>query len=808
MENRMFRKMAGLVPVFVSALTASTLAQSKEVLFTETFENNSAYTDSGLVRSTAEGVRLLGGWWLDGTILLEPVNIEGYTDLELVYDRTVNRLDNSEHGSASYTVDGATFTPLETVTTGSGSATLALDGIPPEATSIQLKFAIEASNAFESFTIANVELRGVPVGEEPDPEEPTDPTDPDDPADPGDPSDPGDPADPGDPKDPGEPTDPDQPDVTAGEEQYLTQCAGCHGATADGNPIGVPLDMPMDYGTAISAIVATMPPRNPESCGSDCATDIVDYLKVTYWGDSTGDPGDGSGGENPGDEEPEGPLLGEGAEPVGKCEDPINLEGSVVSNGLGFNLTNTRNAPSVINSGNVADLAFEHAYVAPGVETRRGAPTVTDHAVFFYANNTVYATDRETGCNHWTYTGDVEAPMRSSSVMFVPGTETLFVGDFKGYVHAINARTGEQRWKTFAGDDTFGESGHMLTGGMQYHNGKLIVPVSSIEVFQPLNDPCCSNHGTVRALDAVSGDNLWTYHTTEPAVNYGEYQGPSGAPVWSTPTIDPERNLVLFGTGQNYSEPATHTSDAVIAVDLDTGEERWVFQAREDDVWNNHAPGVQNGKDFDFGASPILLDDGSAVIAGDKAGIVYSLDPDSGTVNWARQLGIGSKLGGVHWNMAVDDEKVYVGIADKSPEPVDPESELDASERPGVYALDLGTGEVVWSAHPTHTFEGETVNSAYSASIAVTNDLVFAGSLDGVLRAFHKDDGTELWSFDTAVGVVGVDGERGHGGTVDSAGPVIADDTVLLNSGYAVFGGATRYQGGAGNALFVLKLRQ
>src|SRR5690554_6908972 len=149
----------------------------------------------------------------------------------------------------------------------------------------------------------------------------------------------------------------------------------------------------------------------------------------------------------------------------------------------------------------------------------------------------------------------------------------------------------------------------MLTGGLQYHDGKLIVPVSSIEVFELLNDPCCANHGLVHALDASTGDILWTYHTTEPAVHYGEYQGPSGAPVWSTPTVDPVRNMAFFGTGQNYSEPATHTSDAIIAVDLDTGAERWVFQAREGDVWNNHTPATSGGKDFDFGASPMLTDD-------------------------------------------------------------------------------------------------------------------------------------------------------------------------------------------------------
>ena len=589
--------------------------------------------------------------------------------------------------------------------------------------------------------------------------------------------------------------------MAAGEQQYLNMCAGCHGSDAGGNPIGVPLDEPRDYQRTVSATASTMPPRNPSSCDDTCATEITEYLKVTYWGGDVSDPDEG--GENP--DQPDGPILGEGSDPVAQCENPIALDSPVVSNGLGYNLSNTRHADSRIHSGNVDRLAFRHAHVNADVETRRGAPTATEDEIFYFGLQELYAVDRETGCEYWRYDTD-GTDLRSASVVYEPGLETVFVGDRGGYVHAVNARTGELRWKTFAGDDSLGESGHMLTGGLQYHNGKLIVPVSSIEVFQPLNDPCCANHGLVHALDATTGDKLWTYHTTEPAVNYGDYQGPSGAPVWSTPTVDPTRELVYFGTGQNYSEPATGTSDAIIAVDLNTGAERWVFQAREGDVWNNHTPAAQTGDDFDFGASPILTEDGSAIIAGDKAGIVYSLDPDTGAVNWVRQIGVGSKLGGVHWNMAVDAEKAYVGIADKSELLVDPDGALDESERPGVYALDLDTGEVVWQVHPTHTYQGETVNSAYSASIAVTNDLVFAGSLDGVLRAFHKDDGRELWAFDSAVRVIGADGTPGNGGTIDNAGPVIAGDSILLNSGYGVFGGATRYQAGTGNALFVLTL--
>ncbi|MBK6739365.1 MAG: hypothetical protein IPG64_16600 [Haliea sp.] len=93
--------------------------------------------------------------------------------------------------------------------------------------------------------------------------------------------------------------------------------------------------------------------------------------------------------------------------------------------------------------------------------------------------------------------------------------------------------------------------------------------------------------------------------------------------------------------------------------------------------------------------------------------------------------------------------------------------------------------------------------------MSVSNDLLFAGSLDGVVRAFATHDGSEKWSLDTAVAFSDINGETGNGGTIDSVGVVVAGDGLLINSGYSTFQGVDgRYQAGAGNALFVLRLPQ
>ena len=84
---------------------------------------------------------------------------------------------------------------------------------------------------------------------------------------------------------------------------------------------------------------------------------------------------------------------------------------------------------------------------------------------------------------------------------------------------------------------------------------------------------------------------------------------------------------------------------------------------------------------------------------------------------------------------------------------------------------------------------------------------MLAGSLDGVVKAFHTRDGSELWSLDTATDFTDINGTPGNGGTIDSVGVVVAGDGVLVNSGYSTFQGVDgRYQAGAGNALFVLGL--
>jgi polyvinyl alcohol dehydrogenase (cytochrome) len=153
--------------------------------------------------------------------------------------------------------------------------------------------------------------------------------------------------------------------------------------------------------------------------------------------------------------------------------------------------------------------------------------------------------------------------------------------------------------------------------------------------------------------------------------------GPSGAAVWSAPTVDLRARRVYVTTGDNYSDPATGTSDAFLAFDLDTGRLLWSRQTTVGDGYNmscNFPPPADTncpqvpGHDFDFGSSAILVSlpsGGRALMAGQKSGVVYSVDPDrAGEILWHASLGRGGTLGGIQWGSAADGNHLYVALSD------------------------------------------------------------------------------------------------------------------------------------------------
>jgi len=470
----------------------------------------------------------------------------------------------------------------------------------------------------------------------------------------------------------------------------------------------------------------------------------------------------------------------------------------------------------VLNRDNVKNLALKWAFAFPQTTRVRSQPTVTAGTTYIGSQDgTVYALDTDTGCIHWTFQADAEArgalQLHSNSGT---GKRTLLFGDLKANAYSIDAGTGELLWKTRVHEHPLA----VVTGSVIADEDKVYVPVSSSEVVPAgqVEYPCCTFRGALVALNLSDGAIAWkTYTTPEPTPrgksSAGVDQfGPSGAPVWSSPTLDRKRNLVIVTTGQNYSSPATGTSDSVIAMDTATGKVRWVSQVTENDAWNGacvrKTPNCpkEDGPDFDIGASAILMTtraNKELLLVGQKSGLTYALDPDQeGKILWTRRVGRGGTMGGVHWGMSADHDRLYVGVSDLHTN----NAYAVGDPHPGLHALDPVSGEFLWRSPlpnicpPDMKFR---CDPGISAAVSSSLGLVFAGGMDGMLRAFDSSNGNILWGYDTRRAFTSVNGIEGKGGSIEADGPVIVNGELFVTSGY------DKWAEIPGNVLLVFSLK-
>ncbi|MGD9800626.1 MAG: PQQ-binding-like beta-propeller repeat protein [Parvularculaceae bacterium] len=460
-----------------------------------------------------------------------------------------------------------------------------------------------------------------------------------------------------------------------------------------------------------------------------------------------------------------------------------------------------------IKASDVTKLRLKWAFAFPDATRVRSQPVFAGGSLFIGSHDgTVYALDRKSACVKWKFKAASEVRtgiiISDWDVSDKTAQATLYFGDFLGDVYAVDAATGELRWRVSADD----HPSATLTGAPALFEGKLFVPVSSLEVLSA-SDPlfsCCTFRGSVLALDAGTGEILWrTYTVAEEAAETAKnavgvmQRGPSGAPVWSTPAIDPKRRALYFGTGENYSSPATATSDAIFSLSLDDGAVRWIYQATSNDAFNTsclvpdriNCP-KEDGPDLDFGAAVIFADRGSAgdlVLAGQKSGDAYALDADTGKLHWKKRVGRGGVVGGIHFGIAAEGGRLYVPIADTP----DGRTYIQAP-RPGMYALDIGTGDEVWAAPMADRCGGKAACfPGFSAAISAVGDLVMAGGIDGILRFYVAETGEEIWSFDTARTFETTSGAAGNGGGMSGGfAPVAYDGVIYVGSGYAFAGPA------------------
>lgn len=495
-----------------------------------------------------------------------------------------------------------------------------------------------------------------------------------------------------------------------------------------------------------------------------------------------------------------------GSMTAGRCSAPAHAFSGPQWNGWGVDLGNSRFQAADqagLAAAQVPNLKVKWAFGVPGGFTNDAQPAVVGGRV--YAGGPLgqlYSLDAATGCTYWRFQAD--AGVRTA-ITVGPGRLAYF-GDLRANVYAVNALTGKLVWRARVSPHPYAR----ITGTPRLYKGRLYVPVASREEWLAASPQyeCCTFRGILAAFDATTGKQLWrTYTIAEPArptkKNKAGTQlwGPSGAGLWSSPTIDADRGLLYIGAGNNYSDPETPNSDSILAIDLRTGKIVWSHQITAGDTYNvscfredqSNCP-AKSGPDTDFGAPPILrkLPDGQRVlIVGQKSGDVFGLDPDNkGAVLWKTSLGHGGPLGGIEFGPAADAEVAYVALSDfafsAGPEGTIPDPKAGG----GLFAVRIATGEKVWAAlPPPQGCIGPRCSPAQLAAVSGMPGVVFSGAQDGHLRAYSTADGKILWDFDTAREFDTVNKISARGGSINGGGAAIAGGMVFLNAGYpALYG--------------------
>jgi polyvinyl alcohol dehydrogenase (cytochrome) len=442
-------------------------------------------------------------------------------------------------------------------------------------------------------------------------------------------------------------------------------------------------------------------------------------------------------------------------------------------------------------------LKLRWAFGLPNSTSAYAQPTMMFGRVFVGADTGyIYALDARTGCVHWSFNAKraVRTAMTIGRVK-VAGSSgyAVFFGDRQANVYAVDVHSGKLLW-TAHPEENFTAR---VTAAPTYYNGRIYVPFSSFEEFSAATPTyeCCKSLGGVAALEANTGKVLWLTHvvpdlpkpTHKNSLGVQQW-GPAGGAVWNSPTVDPVRHAVYFGTGDATTYPAIDTSDAVMAVNMDTGKVLWTYQVHRNDSFlvgcgdrrTENCPKVV-GPDWDIPASPVLktLRDGSRrIIVVTKPGDVLALDPDKrGALVWRMNVfgpvigdgpaPKGASTAGIFWGAAISDQTAYFGLT-----------------RGGIGALDIAAGKMLWT-NPLNTDKRVSYASATTAFPGV----VLQGSSDGHIQAVSTTDGKLLWSFETMREFDTVNGVKAHGGSISAPGPIVADGIVLVGSGYAILGG-------------------
>jgi polyvinyl alcohol dehydrogenase (cytochrome) len=488
----------------------------------------------------------------------------------------------------------------------------------------------------------------------------------------------------------------------------------------------------------------------------------------------------------------------------------------------GQGITDWRYQPneSKINATNATSLS--QAWVATLAGDISATPAVVDGVVYVPDwGGKFSALNATTGAVIWqddvaTLTGVAGALSRTSPA--VSGNSVVFGTQKGGRLVSVDRTTGAVNWSTQLDDHPLA----IVTASPTIYNGVVYAGVASVEengVNCDASLNACHFRGSESAVNLATGAVNWKTYTLSLTQQQAGY---SGAAVWgSAPAIDVKRNSVYITTGNNYSAPPGvkdcalaagsdsaalaacepqgngNYVDAVMSLDLTDGHIKWANKMQGYDAWTTACLGFPTacptpaGPDFDFGQGAMLIPtkSGDIVAAGQKSGMFWGLNAETGAKVWGTLVGPGSSLGGMEWGSASDGKRIYFAVVNLGGftgpityPMINPPKGTPATSSAGSWgAIDPATGNVIWqTADPNGAID--------LGPVSVANGVLYASSFGGPVHLFpgppnppaptmfalDAANGKQLWQFTS-------------GGSVN-AGPAIVDGRLYWGSGYSKLG--------------------
>lgn len=377
-----------------------------------------------------------------------------------------------------------------------------------------------------------------------------------------------------------------------------------------------------------------------------------------------------------------------------------------------------------------------------------GAPVVDEEALYFADwDGVVHSLARGDGGVRWevqlptsefVYAGQSPA----SPVLASVAGEPAVIATSGRTVAALHRSDGRELWSTTLGDPDDADDPTEVEGAPVVTGDKVLVPsdVHGADGYRS---------GLV-ALSVQTGSPLWRFDPEEGVDPRG-----CGA-VWGSPAVDLANDLAIVGTGNcNDDASWTDASEAVVGIDLATGEMQWSFQPHE----------RGNLNDWDFAGAPNLYAiDGRPVAGlGNKDGHYYVVDRTTGELVWEaeaqRQSGSGDgfAFGGFIGALALVDDVLVGGTA--------------VGDCPCQHAFDAATGELLWqNDEPTGTYAAAAGVGHPGDNGGSEGGFVFQTGIDQTLRAFDVATGNVLWEATLP--------------SISSSGPAIAGRELFIGVGF------------------------